>query len=91
MNESITSGESEFETSGFFDVRDCPPWDTWVWRLESSSPDDVTLISWVPEHLEAIVTKGIAVNPYECIQWFIDEPARRLSEPIRALIRAGVR
>ena len=30
VNESITSGESEAETRGFFDVSDRPPWDTWI-------------------------------------------------------------
>ena len=34
INESLSSGESEFATAGFFDINDRPPWDTWVWRLK---------------------------------------------------------
>jgi hypothetical protein len=93
VNESISSGESEFATSGFFDLDDRPPWDTWFWRLESPSLEAVSLVSWVPQALEASVMEGIYANPYDCIQWLVD--TERLwtpsSDDVRALVRAGVR
>ena len=92
VNESISSGESEHETSGFFDVHDRPPWDTWVWQLPSSSIDVVTLVSWVPIELEAKVSRGIAVNPYDCIYWLTDTPPGRPgSIEVQALRAAGMR
>ena len=88
VHESISSGESEAETSGFFDVNDRPPWDTWVWQFRGLEEGTVTLVSWVPQDLEAIVTRGIAVNPYDCLSWLTDAP---LSPGIRALLDAGIR
>ena len=75
-NASITSGESEDETSGFFDVADRPPWDTWMFCVQRTAaasgpgqePVDL-LISWVPSSPVAAVETGIRVNPYDCIYW----------------------
>jgi hypothetical protein len=79
---SITSGESEGETKGFFDNSDRPPWDTWMFCVQrkatviapsSPEPFDVDLlISWVPESLVASVDAGIRINPYDCIYWASD-------------------
>ena len=92
VNESIWSGESEHETSGFFDVHDRPPWDTWIWQLRSSTMDVVTLVSWVPIELEAKVSRGIAVNPYDCIYWLTDTPPGSPgSIEVEALRAAGMR
>jgi hypothetical protein len=88
IHESISSGESEAETSGFFDVNDRPPWDTWVWQFRGLEEGTVTLVSWVPRDFEAVVTRGIAANPYECISWLSDAP---LSPGVRALLGAGIR
>jgi len=93
VNESVSSGESEFATSGFFDIDDRPPWDTWFWRLANENPERVTLVSWVPQALEASVMEGIHANPYACIRWLIDTERlwERTSADVRALVRAGVR
>jgi hypothetical protein len=93
VNESVSSGESEFATAGFFDIDDRPPWDTWFWRFESEKPEHVTLVSWVPQAREASVMEGIYVNPYDCIQWFADIGRLwgRSPDAIQALVRAGVR
>ena len=88
VHESISSGESEAETSGFFDVNDRPPWDTWIWQVRGFEEGAVTLVSWVPKDLEGIVARGIAVNPYDCLSWLTDAP---LSPGIRALVDAGIR
>jgi len=88
LHESISSGESEAETSGFFDVNDRPPWDTWIWQFRGFEEGTVTLVSWVPSDLETVVSRGIAFNPYECISWLSDAP---LSAEVRALREAGIR
>ena len=92
INESISSGESEAETSGFLDINDRPPWDTWVCRLERDG-DQVTLVSWVPQGFEAVVTRGIEVNPYDCIYWLTKAPltGKKHGEMVRALVAAGIR
>ena len=93
ITESISSGESEPETLGFFDINDRPPWDTSVWRLERDDDDHVTLLSWVPQEFEAIVTRGIEVNPYDCIHWLTDTHLRgnRHRETVETLVAAGIR
>jgi hypothetical protein len=73
VNESISSGESEAETLGFFDINDRPPWDTWVTSVPCArDSSEATLISWVPLRLVDIVDRGIKVNPYECVYWLSD-------------------
>ena len=92
VNESISSGESEAETSGFFDISDRPPWDTWVWQFPSVGAEAVAVVSWVPRDLEAVVGRGIEVNPYACIRWLTDAPLGiKLFPGIRALLDAGLR
>ena len=93
MNEAISSGESEAVTSGFFDVDDRPPWDTWIWTIpRSNESGQATLISWVPQRLEGIVTRGIEVNRYGCIYWLSDAPNVVAMSPLmRALFAAGIR
>lgn len=74
---SIAIGESKAETNGFFDIRDRPPWDTWMFCVQrkavaasSLEPFDLDLlISWVPCSLVASVDEGIIANPYDCIYW----------------------
>src|SRR5262245_61252928 len=88
VNQSVSSGESEAKTAGFFDVNDRPPWDTWIWGFSGSEEGAVTLVSWVPRDLEAIVDRGIAVNPYACISWMTDAG---LPAGLRVLRDAGLR
>jgi hypothetical protein len=83
FNSSITSGESEEVTNGFFDVSDRPPWDTWMFctqrktRGSTSSGDPLDLlIGWVPSSLVASLEKGIGVNPYDCIYWATEKDLR---------------
>lgn len=92
INESVSSGESEAETLGFFDIDDRPAWDTWVWRLKRDG-DQVTLLSWVPQEFEAVVTRGIEVNPYACIYWLTDMhlTGKKHRETVQALVSAGIR
>lgn len=74
---SLNCGTAEFESRGFFDVHNVPPWDTWIAlaaekRRASDGSIDQYLISWVPAELVACVQAGIDVNPEQCIQWLDD-------------------
>ena len=92
VNESISSGESEAETQGFFDINDRPAWDTWV----ASAPrppesSHATLVSWVPWEFVLVVQRGIEVNPYQCIFWLADAERLLAEWPVaRALATAGL-
>jgi hypothetical protein len=88
FNASITSGESEHASDGFFDIHDRPPWDTWVWVLQSESPDPI-LLAWVPQSVVDQVEAGIAMNPYGCIYWLEDAPADIARLPLVRAIREG--
>jgi hypothetical protein len=69
IHESISSGESEAETSGFFDVNDRPPWDTWVWQLRGMEEGTVTLVSFsrTPKsHMSFPKIYGADDAPAEC-------------------------
>jgi len=73
FNLSISSGESQHASGGFFDIDDRPAWDTWVWALEADRADPI-LLAWVPEALVDRVEAGITFNPYGCIYWLRDAP-----------------
>jgi len=81
INMSISSGESEARSQGFFDVDDRPPWDGWLvafGRTRPSQPDEPIecLICWAPEELAPLATEGIRANPCACIGWLEDrDPA----------------
>jgi hypothetical protein len=74
---TLTEGATQAETRGFFDIYDAPPWDTWMaYFCETEINRDQFsypyLVSWVPEVLVDIVTRGIGVSSTECIVW-LDE------------------
>jgi hypothetical protein len=75
----LSDGAAEAETNGFFDVENAPPWDTWV-ALFQDDPSDLSygtyLVSWVPGELVESVSRGIWVNPEECIVWLQDSKTR---------------
>jgi hypothetical protein len=61
--DNLACGAAEFETMGFFDANNVPPWDTWVYYSSDY------LVSWIPEKLVSLVQDGIDVNPEGCIWW----------------------
>jgi hypothetical protein len=75
-DEELSDGAAEVETDGFFDVANCPPWDTWVAFMEEPPPAPqgrvAYLISWVPREFLDLVDRGIQVNPEQCIRWLDD-------------------
>lgn len=78
--ESDLCGLSVFESGGYIDTDDVPPWDTWV---HYAHEDTVAggkrasyLLCWVPSCFVPHVEKGIAVNPVECFFWATEYKAR---------------
>jgi hypothetical protein len=72
----LADGAAEVESEGFFDVCNCPPWDTWVGIFQDHRPAGdafaIYLVAWVPEVLVDLAARGIEVNPEECIRWLDD-------------------
>jgi hypothetical protein len=69
---NLCDGAAEAESSGYLDVENCPPWESWVALLVDPSADDDhrrLLVSWVPAVFVPLVSAGIEVNPEECIVW----------------------
>jgi len=86
FNASTASGESEHASGGFFDIDDRPPWDTWVWVLQTESGDPI-LLAWVPQAVVDRVEPSIAMNPYGCIYWLEDAPPEVACLPSVSAIR----
>jgi|SRR5215469_7025541 len=61
--ETVSDGAAEASSKGFFDVKDAPPWDTWLAYFEGA------IVSWVPEDLIFRAQAGIDANPVDCIHW----------------------
>lgn len=71
----LSDGAAEVESEGFFDVWNCPPWDTWVGFFQDGGRMDSYvryLVAWVPPALVELAGRGIQVNPEECILWLDD-------------------
>jgi hypothetical protein len=70
---NLCCGTSEDETNGFFDIDNVPAWDTWVAYFASGKRSNASyLISWISPQLVEFVSRGIYVNPEECIVWLAD-------------------
>jgi len=72
FNETQDTGRSHVESEGFFDERDRPPTDTWLWVLDSWSDDWVVLAAWVPQALQPDVDAAMDANP--CVVWLDEAP-----------------
>jgi hypothetical protein len=73
---SFADALAQYQTQGFFDEWDAPPWDTWIWyeqlgRLSQLGHyvSEGYLISWIPEMFQELAQKGIDVQPYGAIVW----------------------
>ena len=74
-DDDLACGAAEFETDGFFDVNNVPPWDTWVTYIENAyngEYDTEYLVAWIPREFVELADRGIKVNPEQCIQWLSD-------------------
>jgi hypothetical protein len=85
---NLFDGAAEEDSSGFFDVDNIPPWDTWISYVgEDDNPPwrefDSYLISWVPPSLVELADNGICINPEQCILW-VEELDAPFIEQLRA-------
>lgn len=79
-DDNLSCGTAQHQSRGFFDVKNIPPYDTWVWMVGNTRTYDRTdgskgehdanyLVAWVPPDFIQLASDGIAVNPEECIMW----------------------
>jgi hypothetical protein len=72
----LCDGAAEIESGGYFDVFNTPPWDTWLaFAADNDDPGDSYanyLIAWVPPAFLEAASRGIDVNPEQCIMWIED-------------------
>lgn len=71
---TLSDGTAQFESGGFFDADNEPPWDLWIFfatDLSVSDPQNygALLVSWIPDVLRDHVDRGIKVNPEQCLEW----------------------
>ncbi len=81
--ENLRHGVAEWESKGFLDGDDIPPYDTWVWfarETETFSDGEALeagyLVAWVPPDFIDGVHRGIEADPAPCIAWLdtLDTP-----------------
>ena len=81
----ISCGAATVASSGFFDIANIPPWDTWIamFRTGDRSMGPEYLVSWVPDALLQDAAAGIDVNPEGCIIW-LSETSTEVAARLRA-------
>ena len=83
---NLADGYAEEVSKGYFDVDNIPPYDTWVWMVESIEEERPAnfLVAWVPPVFLELANKGVLGNPEECIAW-LDELDNPFSRTLRRL------
>lgn len=61
--ETVDDGAAEAASSGFYDLQDAPPWDTWILFADDA------IFCCVPEFAVPYAQDGIDANPVDCIHW----------------------
>lgn len=83
----LSDGAAEFESHGFFDVYNEPPWDAWVaWHSLSTNTDQSYigfLVAWIPVILVPMVTRAIYVDPADSLVWLEDVPKQHREALLR--------
>ena len=95
-DDNLFDGVAQAESEGFFDVDNIPRYDTWVWMVRNirtfnyadSAKGEMEanyLVAWVPPDFIQLASRGVRVNPEQCIQWLdtLDD------EFVRSLRRLG--
>ena len=67
----MVDGASEVESKGFVDINDCPPIDTWFYKIWKNDSRWV-FFSWVPQKFIEFADKAVAVNCVDCLTWYED-------------------
>ena len=65
---------TEFETEGFFDWADNPPWDLWIGEASDM------LVCWIPENFVELVDRADAVECMNMLSW-ADNPKSHFIVP----------
>jgi hypothetical protein len=83
-DEELTDGAAEQESDGFFDLHNCPPWDTWIAMVEDAGRESHNpyLVAYVPSVLVEHAERGISVLVEDCLGWVED-----FDTAIRELVR----
>lgn len=68
---NLADGAAKLATSGYLDIDNVPPWDTWVDYVDEVDGANY-LVSWVPPSFVESVSDGVEANPEQCI-WWLDE------------------
>jgi hypothetical protein len=61
--ETVSDGAAEAASTGFYDIEDAPPWDTWF-LYENNA-----IFCCVPQSAISAAQAGIDANPVDCIHW----------------------
>lgn len=61
-------GLAEGETSGLFDVSDCPPWGLWVGCIQDEKGEPY-ILSWIPDALTEEVNGAMEVIMLNTLSW----------------------
>lgn len=77
--DDTADGGAESLSGGYFDVHNCPPWDSWVGFFDEvlmSGGEAIGrrgyLLAYVPSCLVALAARGVEANPERCICWLED-------------------
>jgi hypothetical protein len=72
-------GLAEVNSEGFFDIDDCPPWDTFVTFVEAGSTAVLGnfefrtqrdgILCWIPRRAVSFAQAGINVTPLPSLSW----------------------
>jgi hypothetical protein len=79
-DDNLADGVAQADSEGFFDVDNIPPYDTWVWMVRNIRTFNYAdgakgemeanyLVAWVPPDFIQLATRGLRVNPEQCILW----------------------
>jgi len=91
---SLSTGEAEIASRGFFDVRDRPPVGLWVEAIErrrdrSSAANELAIVCWIPPEAVQRARAGREACTAGSLA-YLAEVSDALSEQIRETLVAGV-
>lgn len=96
---SLNDGLAGDLTAGFFDVHNCPAWDTWVAFIDTIDREvsglatrchlwESCLVAFIPECSVAAVDQGVSANVEGCVAWADTLPA---TNRLRRMIEGATR
>lgn len=73
---TVVDGTSEAISQGFIDNYDCPPIDTWFYKIIKE--EHRILFAWVPNQFVDLVDEAIAINCVDCLKWYDEKKVKWL-------------